>query len=74
MEIIRNFVKEYRSERGISQNDLALRVGVTRQTIISLEKGNYIQSLLLAMNLSAVLDVPIERLFVKEFVQNGNRI
>ena len=66
MEKIINFVKEYRIERGLSQNDLALKVGVTRQTIISLEKGNYIPSLLLAMNLSGVLAVPIEDLFVKK--------
>ena len=68
MERLGNYVKAYRTERGISQNDLAIRVGVTRQTVISLEKGNYIPSLLLAMNLSEVLGVPIERLFVKDIV------
>jgi putative transcriptional regulator len=69
LETIRNFVKEYRSARGISQQDLATMVGVTRQTIISLEKGNYVPSLLLAINLSEVLETPLELLFIKETIR-----
>jgi putative transcriptional regulator len=50
----------------LSQQSLATMVGVTRQTIISLEKGSYIPSLLLAMNLAEALDAPLNRLFFKE--------
>jgi putative transcriptional regulator len=69
LETIRNLVKDYRTERGVSQQELATRVGVTRQTIISLEKGNYVPSLLLAINLSEVLETPLELLFIKEIIR-----
>ena len=51
MDTIRNRVRELREERGLSQSELARRTGVTRQTIISLEKGSYVPSLLFALNL-----------------------
>lgn len=66
MQTLSNIVKELRAQKGISQEKLAELVGVTRQTIISLEKGSYIPSLLLAMRLSEVLDAPIEQIFKKE--------
>lgn len=47
----------------MTQEDLAASVGVSRQTIIAMEKGNYIPSLMLAMQLSHVFKVPIEDLF-----------
>ena len=69
METLTNNVKELRMEREISQGKLAEMVGVTRQTIISLEKGSYIPSLLLAMKLSEVLETPIEEMFKKEIIK-----
>lgn len=69
METLTNNVKELRMEREISQGKLAEMVGVTRQTIISLEKGSYIPSLLLAMKLSEVLETPIEKMFKKEIIK-----
>ena len=42
MDTIRNRVRELREERGLSQSELSRRTGVTRQTIISLEKGSYV--------------------------------
>jgi putative transcriptional regulator len=63
---LKNSIREHRTVRGFSQGELAALVGVTRQTIISLEKGNYVPSLLLAMNISEALDVPIDILFQKE--------
>ena len=66
METLTNIVKELRAEKNISQEKLATMVGVTRQTIISLEKGSYVPSLLLAMKLSDVLGVPIETIFTRE--------
>lgn len=63
---IRNRVKELRARYGLTQGDLAEKVGVTRQTIVSLEKGSYTPSLLLAMNLSDVLGEKIEKIFYRE--------
>ena len=69
METLKNIVKELRNEKDISQGKLAELTGVTRQTIISLEKGSYVPSLLLAMRISEVLEAPIETIFVKENVE-----
>ncbi|WP_312443323.1 helix-turn-helix transcriptional regulator [Lacrimispora sp.] len=66
METLSNTVKELRVQKDISQGKLAELVGVTRQTIISLEKGSYVPSLLLAMRISEVLETPIEQIFKKE--------
>lgn len=68
METLFNNVKELRLQRNMSQEKLASSVGVTRQTIISLEKSSYVPSLLLAMRISEVLEVPIEQIFRKENV------
>ena len=68
METLSNIVKELRTQKDISQGKLAELVGVTRQTIISLEKGSYIPSLLLAMRISEVLETPIEQIFKKESI------
>ncbi|MDR1770962.1 MAG: helix-turn-helix transcriptional regulator [Hungatella sp.] len=66
METLSNTVKDLRTQKDISQGKLAELVGVTRQTIISLEKGSYVPSLLLAMRISEVLEAPIEQIFKKE--------
>ena len=68
-ETLINHVKELRTQREISQEKLASMVGVTRQTIISLEKGSYIPSLLLAMRVSEALDAPIEIIFKREIIK-----
>lgn len=62
---IENNVKMYRAKYNFTQEELAKKVNVTRQTIISLEKGSYIPSLELAMNLAEVFEVNIESLFYK---------
>ncbi|WIV44150.1 helix-turn-helix transcriptional regulator [Glutamicibacter nicotianae] len=59
-----NNLSEYRRERGVSQQALADLLGVSRQTVISLEKGRYDPSLPLAFKLSAVFGCRIEDLFV----------
>jgi len=69
METLTNIVKELRTQKYMSQGKLAELVGVTRQTIISLEKGSYVPSLLLAMRISEVLEAPIETIFIKENVE-----
>ncbi|MBF6673511.1 MULTISPECIES: helix-turn-helix transcriptional regulator [Glutamicibacter] len=58
-----NNLGEYRKERGFSQQALADQLGVSRQTIISLEKGRYDPSLPLAFKLAAVFNCRIEDLF-----------
>jgi len=57
-------IREFREKKKITQEDLAKRVGVTRQTIIKLEKGDYNPSLWLAYDLSVELGVAMEALFV----------
>jgi len=69
METLKNIVKELRTKKEISQGKLAELVGVTRQTIISLEKGSYVPSLLLAMRISEVLEEAIETIFIKENIE-----
>ena len=58
-----NRVKELRTAAGLRQEDLARVVGVSRQTIISVENGRYNPSLELAWKLSRALGTSIENLF-----------
>lgn len=58
-----NRLEALRKERGIRQEDLALALGVSRQTIISLEKGKYNPSLALAFRLARYFALPIEQIF-----------
>ena len=57
-------LKRHRTERGMTQEDLAERAGVTRQTIISIERGRYSPSIELALRLARIFAVPVEALFV----------
>ena len=66
MRVIKNRVKELLARFDLTQGVLAERVGVTRQTIVALEKGSYTPSLLLAMNIAEVFKMPIEDIFFKE--------
>ncbi|XKI13033.1 hypothetical protein GGGNBK_15370 [Sporosarcina sp. ANT_H38] len=50
----------------MTQGNIAEKVGGTRQTIGSLEKGSYTPSLLLALNIAGVFEMPIERIFSEE--------
>ncbi|MFA4998643.1 MAG: helix-turn-helix transcriptional regulator [Candidatus Paceibacterota bacterium] len=56
-------IKEFRAKRGLTQEELARRVGVRRETIVFLEQGKYNPSLKLALNISKELKVPIDDLF-----------
>lgn len=56
-------IKELRKANKISQDELALAVGVTRQTIISLEKEKYVTSLVLAYKIAKYFDLSIEDVF-----------
>ena len=61
-----NRIKELRKAHGFTQEDLANNVGVTRQTIISLENGKYNASLQLAYNIAKYFNVTIENVFIFE--------
>ena len=60
---MKNRIMELRKERKISQEELADAVLVTRQTIISLEKGKYTASLTLAYKIAKFFGITIEELF-----------
>mgnify|MGYP003479934293 FL=1 len=61
---MKNKLEELRKNKGLSQEQLAEKVLVSRQTIISLEKGRYNPSLDLAFRLSKFFNVPIEGIFI----------
>jgi putative transcriptional regulator len=63
---MRTDLRERREERGLSQADLGEAVGVTRQTINSIERGRYNPSLELAFALAEFFDCRIEELFDPE--------
>jgi putative transcriptional regulator len=60
---VRNDVRDQRTRRGLSQSDLAKALDVSRQTIISIEKGRFVPSLPLAIALARYFDVTVEDLF-----------
>jgi len=63
MENITNRVFEFRKEMEVTQEDLAKAVKVSRQTIIAIEKGNYIPSLLLGIKIARFFRKSVEELF-----------
>lgn len=60
---MRNMVKSLRSEEGLSQADLGTALGVSRQTINSIEKGRYLPSLPLAIALARFFRTTVEEVF-----------
>ena len=60
---MRNDVRELRGARGLTQGDLAAKLNVSRQTIISIEKGRYVPSLPLALSLARYFGKPVEEVF-----------
>ncbi|MEM5773787.1 MAG: helix-turn-helix transcriptional regulator [Anaerolineaceae bacterium] len=59
-----NCLEQLRSSRGWTQQELADRVDVSRQTIISLENGRYNPSIMLAFRLARLFGRPIEEIFL----------
>jgi putative transcriptional regulator len=60
---VRNDIRELRGERGLSQQELAEAMGVSRQTINSIEKERYTPSLPLAITLARYFGRPVEEIF-----------
>jgi len=61
--VLKNNLKELRQEKNYTQEELGINVGVSRQTIISIERYRYNPSLELAMKIANNLNVKIEKLF-----------
>lgn len=61
--LLSNRIRILRAEQKMTQQDLAKKVGVSRQTIISTEKGNYTPSLVLAFEIANVFNVGISDVF-----------
>jgi len=61
--ILKNILKEVRQKNGFTQEELGTNVGVSRQTIISIERYRYKPSLELAMKIANELNMKIEKLF-----------
>jgi putative transcriptional regulator len=66
MPIIKTRIKELRARYNLTQDELADMVGVTRQTMLHLEKGRYNPSLLLAYRVAQVLKSSIDEVFIIE--------
>lgn len=62
-ERLSNRLKPLRAERGLTQAELAERVGVTRKTVNTIENGVYSPSAVLAIKLARALEVTVEQLF-----------
>jgi putative transcriptional regulator len=62
-ENVRNYVKDYRLARGLTQEELAQAVGVSRQSIISIERGRYTPSLALALRFARLFHCLTDELF-----------
>ena len=61
---MKNKIKVYRAMHDMTQEDLAKETGVTRQTIIAIEKEKYVPSLQLAFKITRVFGVTIEEVFM----------
>lgn len=63
MTLIWNKIKTLRTERGWTQADLAVKVGISRQAVISIERYKYTPSLELAFKIAEVFEVSIDKIF-----------
>jgi len=62
-EYVSNRVQELRMAAKLTQEELAEKVGVSRQTIIAIERGRYTPSVLLALRIAEHFKVPVEKVF-----------
>jgi len=69
---MKNKLEELRSRMGWTQQELADKVEVSRQTIISLENGRYNPSITLAFRLARLFQLRIEEIFIYSDEENGN--
>lgn len=62
-EYVKNNVQRFREKAGVTQEELASAAGVSRQTIIAIERGNYTPSVLLALKIAKYFKIPLETIF-----------
>lgn len=63
MTILLNRLKELRARDGLSQTELAKLTGSSRQTISLIERGDYLPSILIAMKIAKVFELPVDDVF-----------
>jgi putative transcriptional regulator len=68
---MRNRIREQRIQRELSQAELAVVLGVSRQTVISLESGRYLPSLPLAFKIARFFDMTVDKMFEPEDEEAG---
>ena len=61
-----NHLKEYRAKINVNQHEMGQLVGVSRQTISQIERGDYSPSVTLALKIAKVFEVPVEAIFTYE--------
>lgn len=62
-KLSKNELKKYREKQGLTQEELAKKLEVTRQTIISIETGKYVPSLILAIKIANFFKTRVEKIF-----------
>lgn len=65
-ETVYSTLVNWRKTAGITQAELAENIGVTRQTVIAIEKGNYVPSVLLALKIAHFFETNVEDIFSYE--------
>lgn len=73
VEYLKNRLEEIRKERGITQEELAKILEVSRQTVGSLENGRYNPSIILAFKIARYFDMAIEDIFIYEEENNNEK-
>lgn len=66
IKVLSNRIRVLRAEKKMTQKELAEKVGVSRQTIISTEKGNYTPSLILGFDIANAFNVRVDEVFQYE--------
>lgn len=64
--MVTNSVRKYRSKAKMTQEELGKEIGVSRQTIIAIEKGDYTPSIMVALKIAQVFKLPVEKIFFIE--------
>jgi putative transcriptional regulator len=69
---MRNRVREQRAQRGLSQAELGTALGVSRQTVISIENGRYLPSLPLAFRIARFFELTVDKMFDPDDEETGS--
>lgn len=68
---LENRLKVWRAKRGITQDELAKAVGMSRQSINAIEKGRFVPSILTALKMSHYFETTIEELFISKRIRRS---